>query len=350
MVRLAADRQQRGLALEAGVRDDRAAGRERAGVRQVDQQRRAALDGHEGLLLGLVHAGDRAEQADRVRHAGVGEQRLHRRLFDGPPGVHDDDVVRDVGDHAHVVRDHHDRGAGLALRGLDEVEDLGLDGDVQGRRRLVRDDEPRVVRHRDGDDHALAHAAGELVRERLHALLRAGDPDQPEQLHGPVPRRAAREVRVVDRERLDDLVAHREHGRQGRQRVLEDHRDAVAADLRHLRVALAEQLLALEQDRAADAGVLVEQAHDGQGRDGLARAGLAHDPERAALREVEGDAAHGVDAPRLGREADGEVADGEDGGGHARPPAAEVGSRASRRPSATSAMETVSSVRAAAGK
>ena len=48
-----------------------------------------------------------------------------------------------------------------------------------------------------------------------------------------------------------------------------------------------------------------------------------------------------------------EIADREDGGygcAHARPPAAEVGSRASRRPSAMRAIDTVSSVSAAAGK
>src|SRR5690606_37918447 len=66
--------------------------------------------------------------------------------------------------------------------------------------------------------------------------------------------------------------------------------------------------------------------------------------------QVEADAAHRVDAPRLAREADGEVFDGENRVGHARPPAAEFGSRASRRPSATNAIDTVRRVRIAPGK
>jgi hypothetical protein len=65
----------------------------------------------------------------------------------------------------------------------------------------------------------------------------------------------------VDGEGLDDLVADGEHRRQGRQRILEDHREAVAAQLRHLGVALAEEFVPVERHGAADAGVLVEQAH-----------------------------------------------------------------------------------------
>src|SRR5690606_21936367 len=127
------------------------------------------------------------------------------------------------------------------------------------------------------------------------------------------------------------------------------HGHAVAADGGELLVGLAEQLHAVVDDRSGDPGVLVEQAHDGQRRDGLAGTGLADDAEGLAGLQVESDATHGVDPAGLARETDLEVLDGQDGA-HARPPAAEVGSRASRRPSATSAIETVSRVSAAAGK
>ena len=45
-----------------------------------------------------------------------------------------------------------------------EVEDLGLDHDVQRRRRLVGDHQRRVARERHGDHDPLAHPARELVR------------------------------------------------------------------------------------------------------------------------------------------------------------------------------------------
>ena len=46
-------------------------------------------------------------------------------------------------------------------------------------------------------------------------------------------RSAARDV-VVDRDRLGDLVADLEHGIQRGERVLEDHRQALATQLAHL--------------------------------------------------------------------------------------------------------------------
>ena len=78
--------------------------------------------------------------------------------------VHDDDLVGHVGDDAEVVGDDDDRGAELALEVLEQVEDLRLHGDVEGRGRLVGDEQARVVHQGHRDHHALAHAAGELVR------------------------------------------------------------------------------------------------------------------------------------------------------------------------------------------
>jgi hypothetical protein len=61
------------------------------------------------------------------------------------------------------------------LRGPQRLHDLRLHGDVERGGRLVGDDHVRVVGHRDGDDHPLAHAAGQLVREVVQPLARVGD-------------------------------------------------------------------------------------------------------------------------------------------------------------------------------
>ncbi len=45
-----------------------------------------------------------------------------------------------------------------------QVDDLGLHGDVERGGRLVGDQQIRPAGERNGDHHALAHAAGELVR------------------------------------------------------------------------------------------------------------------------------------------------------------------------------------------
>ena len=78
--------------------------------------------------------------------------------------VHDDDPVGRAGDDTEVVGDEDQRHAAARVASRRRSQDLGLDGDVERRRRLVRDQEQRVVRRRHRDHGALAHAAGELVR------------------------------------------------------------------------------------------------------------------------------------------------------------------------------------------
>ncbi len=145
------------------------------------------------------------------------------------------------------------------------------------------------------------------MRERLDAQLGVGDPDDLEQLDGPLLRRRPGQV-LVDLQRLDELEADGVDRRERRQRVLEDHRQLVPADLRHPPVALAEQLLAVQRDRAGDLGVRRQQAHDRQRGDRLPRAGLADDAEHLAGGQIEVDAADRLDDAVLGRELDVQVA------------------------------------------
>jgi hypothetical protein len=87
------------------------------------------------------------------------------------------------------------------------AQDLGLDRDVKGRRRLVGDQHLRVVDERHRDHHPLSHAARELVRVVVDSPLRIRDADQPEQLERPLPGRLLGDLTVrVDR--LDELGAH----------------------------------------------------------------------------------------------------------------------------------------------
>ena len=69
------------------------------------------------------------------------------------------------GDDAEVVGDQDQGRARLVGQPAEEVEHLRLDRDVEGGRGLVRDHQLRLEREGHGDHHALAHAAGELVRD-----------------------------------------------------------------------------------------------------------------------------------------------------------------------------------------
>ena len=115
--------------------------------------------------------------------------------------------------------------------------------------------------------------------------------------------------------RLRDLVAHPVHRMQARERVLEDHRDVPAPDLPELGRVQLEQVAALEEDLAGHVGVgAVEEAHDREARDALARSRLADDAERLAAADAEREVRDGLDDPVPRAEADGEVPDVEESG------------------------------------
>jgi hypothetical protein len=74
------------------------------------------------------------------------------------------------------VGDEQHGDAGLADQALDVIQDPPLHGDVERAGRLVRDEQPGLTGQRDGDQHPLAHAAGQLVRVlpgAQHAVVQA---------------------------------------------------------------------------------------------------------------------------------------------------------------------------------
>src|SRR5437879_7149425 len=105
------------------------------------------------------------------------EDRLSGSKFYHAAGVHYGDAVRDLGDYGEIVRDEEHGQAELGAKFSEQVEDLGLDGDIERGGGLVGDEQLRAIHdgHRDHD--ALAHAAGELVRIVAGAADGLGDGD-----------------------------------------------------------------------------------------------------------------------------------------------------------------------------
>ena len=170
--------------LHALVERMRAARPELAARRRLDQRRRRALDRVQPVGLRPVEPRDRAEQAPRVGHLRVVEELARLGLLDDPAGVHDDDLVGDVGDDAEIVRDQDHRRVELVLQAADQLDDLRLDRHVERGRRLVGDQHVRVAGERHRDHRPLAHAARELVRVVVDARLGVRDADLREQLDG----------------------------------------------------------------------------------------------------------------------------------------------------------------------
>ena len=78
---------------------------------------------------------------------------------------------------------------------LQQREDLRLHGDVERGGRLVGDEQVGLVGERHGDHHALALAAGQLVRIAAEPPLRIGDADLGQHLDGARARRLRRRGR-----------------------------------------------------------------------------------------------------------------------------------------------------------
>ena len=179
----------------------------------------------------------------------------------------------------------------------------------------------RSAGQRHGDERALPHPAGELVRVLLESPGRIRDADLVEQVgsfdHGLRSLHAA-----MPFQHLGHLDADGHHRVQARQRVLEDHCEVATPPVAHPVDRQREQVGALEIDDAGD-GVAAfrQQPHDRQRGHRLAAAGLTDQAYGLARPHVE---THPVD--RLERfnpaavELHPQVADGKQCLGHLRSP------------------------------
>ena len=149
--------------------------------------------------------------------------------------------------------DDHDRYAPFAAQPVQQAQDPGLDGDVERRRRLVRDQQPGLAGQRHGDGDPLSHAARELVRVRSQRRFRVGDPHRVEHLDGALAGLFFRKAEVRPNV-LGHLDVDPEHRMQRGRRVLRNERDLLAPDLAELAALQPEQLPPLEADAARRPG------------------------------------------------------------------------------------------------
>ena len=182
-----------------------APGVEGAAGRRREQARRLPGDRIEPLEVG-IEPRERVHEPDRVRVSRVVEDLVDARELDHAAGVHDDDPVGELGDQAEVVRDEDGRGVRLLLRRPEHLHDLRLDRDVERRRRLVGDEDSRLVRDRHRDHRALAHPARELVRVLVDSTLGERHADELEQRDRSLGRLLVAHPGVVRLDRFRDLV------------------------------------------------------------------------------------------------------------------------------------------------
>ena len=200
-----------------------------------------------------------------------------------------------------------------------QLEDLCLNGHVQCRGGLVADQDLRVAGYRDGNDHALAHTAGELMRVLVKTLLGVGDAHIPQVFQRLLFGGLALEA-LMQLHGLHDLVADGLQGIEAGHGVLHDHGDLVAAHLEPVfffgQLGEADGLAVVGtvviNGAAGNGAVGVQQAHERFGEHALAGAGLAHDGEDFAVVDVQVDAADGMEDFSTEVEFDVEIFDRED--------------------------------------
>src|SRR5712664_3333743 len=264
------ERLERRLFLGAMRARARAACAEPAARRRIDRRCNVALKDH-ALPVALderVGNWNCRKQRPRVRMAGAAVQLTPGRYLHDLAEVHHRNSVGDVLDHRQVVRDEEVGEVELRLEPLEQVDDLCLDRDVEGRDWLVADDEARLHGQSARDADALALAARELVRIPLDETRI--EADDVEQLPDPVlPGSPALEV--VDVERFSDDVADRLPRIERRVWILKDLRHLTTQASQRSAVLVCD-VLALELDSA---GRGVEKANHGATQRRLAAARLA---------------------------------------------------------------------------
>ena len=157
------------------------------------------------------------------QHARPLRERRERRGPQQPAGVDRQQVVADALDLAEQVRGHHDGDAELVAGPPDQLEHLVATGRIEAVRRLVEEEQPRVVDERLGQLDALLHA-GRVAADLAVALL--VQPDVAEDLGRPL-------ARGVRRQPRDAAHVGHELGRRhvGRQAVVLGHVADELADL-----------------------------------------------------------------------------------------------------------------------
>src|SRR5215207_2337150 len=204
------------------------------------------------------------------------------------------DAIPKIAGQPDVVGNEEHRDPGILFQVLEQVHDLGLHADVEGRGRLIEDQYVGVERKRGGDTDALTLTAAKFVRIAAGEIGRESDPLQQVTHAGAG---GSLVESPVEQERLGYLLADAKDGIQHAHGALKDHGDAAPANLTaKLVVRKGNQLQAIETDRAIEASdVLRQHAHKCQGQAALAATGLADDTERlTTLLEAEGDA---IDRP-----------------------------------------------------
>ena len=212
----------------------------------------------------------------------LGKQSLGGNPLHNLAAVHNHHIIRHLVDHAQVMGDEHDGRTVFLLQGVHQVQNLGLNGHVQGGGGLIGNQQLGLAGQGHGDHDTLAHTAGQLVGILTGHGLGVGDLDGLQHLDALLCGFLLAQS-LMDDEGLGKLLLYAEHRVQAGHGLLEDHGDPVAPDVVHLLGGDLCQILTVEGDGAAgNIAVGIQKTQDAHGGNGLTGAALAHDAQGLA--------------------------------------------------------------------
>ncbi len=187
--------------------------------------------GQEGADAGAP-ARRRLHQSVGIGMLRVGEEGDGIALLHDQPVLHHDDAVAILGRQPEIMGDQDRRHAARPDQIIHQIHHRFLRRDVKAGGRFVGDQEFRIAGERDGDDDALAHAAGEFKGIGLIAGGGVIDANSLQRRNGFFLRIGGGRLSVLPQHILD-LVADLADRVEGGARVLENHRDFPPANVLH---------------------------------------------------------------------------------------------------------------------
>ena len=180
---------------------------------------------------------------------------------------------------------------------MEQIENLGLNGHIQSRGRLIGNQQVRFINESHGNHDALQLTAGKLVRILLHAALGFFDADTFQQFQCFLPCFFFAKLFIVHTRCFNQLRTDTHKRIERGHRLLENHADAVTAQITQ------GFLIGIQNGNAVKSNARIfaitgklfrQQAHNGHRRYRLARAGLADQSQCFTLCHFKADITHGV--------------------------------------------------------
>jgi len=175
--------------------------------------------------------------------------------------------------------DQHYRQPQRFAEPVEKRNDSSLNRHIQRGSRLVSDQKLGATSYRDRDHYPLLHAAGKFMWMGSDGSRSVSNLDHFEHLDRTRPGSISRDRSVMSANRLNELVAHGHRWIKACHRILEDHREATTSFMPGFRGSRARKSATGHINRAPHAPRRpIQEPHDGEASQSLARAGLSDQP------------------------------------------------------------------------